>query len=159
MKDEDHRASSAFDFVRSSHARNLRRCADRVWSSAEEQVRWFVSWDVQWVVCGQLGGRIRRIFRSEWLDYRYRSRSRQRNRGFLRLGDIQRFTRSGECHLHVYRLLPTLHGRKAGRSRLGFVVVRRIWADGKRRVERGSAMSGFGFFLCRPRPRQLMDPD
>jgi hypothetical protein len=145
MKDEDHGTSSALAFVRSGDGRHLRRRVDRVWPSArQQQVQWFVSWELQWVLCGRPRDGIRRIFRGEWCHYCDRSRSRRGDRGFFRLGDFQRFTRGGEYHLQVYWRLPVVNWRTAGHSRFGFVVVCGGRANRKGHLECGSTVSEFG---------------
>ncbi len=152
MKDEDRGTSSAFAFVRGGDGRHLRRRVDRVWSGArQDQVRWFVSWDVRWIVCGQPREGIRRIFRSEWCHYRDRSRSGRGNRGFFWFGDFRRFTRGGECHLQVYWRLPVLRRRAAERSPFGFMVVCGVRANRKGHVECGSTVSEFDALHIRDR--------
>src|ERR1700722_6119780 len=152
MKDEDHGTSSAFAFVRGGDGRHLRRRVDRVWSGArQEQVRWFVSWEVRWVVCGRPRDGNSRIFRGEWCHYRDRSRSGRGNRGFFRLGDFQRFTRGGECHLQVYWRLRIVKRRTAEYSPFRFAVG--CWARANRNgdVECGSTVREFGSLHVRDR--------
>jgi hypothetical protein len=138
------------------HSRHLRRRVDRGWSSArQEQVRWFVSWDVQWVLCGPPRDGIRRIFRGEWCDYRDRSRSGHGNRGFFWLGDFHRLTWRGGCCLQVYWCLRVVNQRTAGRSRFGFVVVCGVRANRKGHVEWGSTVSEFGGLHIRNRNQYI----
>lgn len=151
MKDEDHGTSTAFASIRGGDGWHLRHRADHVCSGARQgQVRWFVSWDVRWRLCGQPRDGIRRIFRGEWRHYRDRSRSGRGKRGFFRLGDFQRFTRGGGCHLQVYWRLPVVKRRE--RSRYRFVVLCWVWANRKGHVECRSTVSEFGaLYYSRPK--------
>lgn len=129
--------------MRSRDGRHLRHRVDRVWPSAgQEQVRWFVSWDVQWVLCRQLRDGICRIFRGEWRHYRDRSRSGRGNRRFFGIGDFQRLTRAGEYHLQVQWRFPVVNRRTAGRSRFGFVVVYGVRTNRKGNMECESGLTG-----------------
>jgi len=138
-------ASSSFAFLCRGVGRDLRRRVDPIWPSArQQQVRWFVSWDVQRVLFGRLRDGIRRIFRGEWCHYRDRSRPGDGSRGFFRLGHFQRFARCGKYNLQVYWCLPVVNRCEARPSRFWVVVVCRGRANRKGHLECGSTVSEFG---------------
>src|SRR5574337_1403132 len=149
MKDEDHRVSSAFAVARGRHGRPLRGRFDRIWSNARPgQVRWLVSWNIQWLLRGRAGDRLRRLYRGEWCHDRDRARSRHGNRGFFRRGDFQRFPRGGESQLQVYWYLLVVNRQTAGRSRFGCVDVRGDAANRKGHLERASRVGALDSLTC-----------